>query len=32
VFDAGQTRITPDALPAEISRLVTDGRPIAGLP
>jgi hypothetical protein len=31
VFDAGQVRITPEALPAEISRLVVDGRPIGGL-
>lgn len=31
VFDAGQARIYPDALPAEISKLVIDGKPIAGL-
>jgi len=31
VFDAGQARIQPDLLPAEISKLVVDGQPIAGL-
>jgi hypothetical protein len=31
VFDAGQARITPNALPAEITKLVVDGTPIAGL-
>ncbi len=30
-FDAGQARIHPDALPAEIGKLVIDGKPIAGL-
>lgn len=31
LFDASQVRITPDALPAEISKLVIDGQPISGL-
>ena len=31
LFDAGQARITPNALPAEITKLVVDGKPIAGL-
>ena len=31
LFDAGQARIAPNALPAEITRLVVDGKPIAGL-
>ncbi len=31
VFDAGQARIHPDLLPAEINKLVLDGKPIAGL-
>jgi hypothetical protein len=31
LFDAGQARITPNALPAEITKLVVDGAPIAGL-
>ena len=31
VFDVGQARITPYALPAEITQLVVDGTPIADL-
>jgi hypothetical protein len=31
LFDAAQARITPDALPAEVAKLVTDGTPISGL-
>lgn len=31
VFDAGLARIQPDLLPAEISRLLVDRQPIAGL-
>lgn len=31
MFDAGQVRIQPDLLPAEIAKLVLDGSPIAGL-
>ncbi|MFN0019868.1 MAG: DUF1501 domain-containing protein [Pirellulaceae bacterium] len=31
VFDASQARIQPDVLPAEITKLVLDGKPIAGL-
>lgn len=31
VFDAGRARVQPDALPAEISKLVVDGTPIPGL-
>ena len=31
LFDAGQARITPDALPADFAKLVVDGTPIAGL-
>jgi hypothetical protein len=31
VFDASQARIIPEALPAEITKLVVDGKPIPGL-
>jgi Protein of unknown function (DUF1501) len=31
LFDAGQARITPEALPAEITKVLVDGKPIAGL-
>lgn len=31
LFDAGQTRITPDLLPAEFAKLLVDGTPISGL-
>jgi Protein of unknown function (DUF1501) len=31
LFDAGQARITPEALPAEVTKLVVDGKPIGGL-
>jgi Protein of unknown function (DUF1501) len=31
VFDAGELRITPEALPANVSKLVLGGQPIAGL-
>ncbi len=31
LFDAGQARIFPEALPPEITKLVVDGKPIAGL-
>jgi hypothetical protein len=31
LFDAGQARISPEALPAEINRLLADGKPIAEL-
>ena len=30
-FNAAQARITPEALPTEISQLLLDGRPIQGL-
>jgi Protein of unknown function (DUF1501) len=31
LFDAGQARITPEALPPEITKLLVDGKPITGL-
>lgn len=31
LFDPGQARIQPDALPAEITKLVVEGQPIRGL-
>jgi hypothetical protein len=31
LFDAGQARIVPEALPAEIGKLLVDGKPITGL-
>lgn len=31
LFDAGQARITPEALPPEITKLLGDGQPIPGL-
>ena len=31
LFDAGHARIQPDLLPAEINKLLVDGKPIAGL-
>lgn len=31
LFDAGQARIMPEALPPEITKLLVDGTPIAGL-
>lgn len=31
MFDAGQARIQPELLPAEITKLLLDGKPIAGL-
>jgi hypothetical protein len=31
LFDAGQARINPEALPPELTKLVVDGQPIAGL-